>query len=289
MSDFNFFISDNYSSARYGHQTEPEGDDLLRSESYDHMSDARLRYSPPPLSIDVRTTINIEPPPYPADHQSNRSSHQSSMHRDRHPRTVSDIEQAVRDMLEGKPSTCANEGLRERQIDYPNGTCAELVEDGKGSVYQFKSADGVTYSRQDPAMEDREAIKARFGGKDPGPEYHVFKVEGGGQGKSNGNNDKFVIARIDERDDNVLVKTIYPVPQATLYRSNGDYRHGYPGGVMTQTKVESDGTRLTVTDYPDSASPSRLTVTRPEDMHPRVFSLTADSKIEEELTSKYYF
>jgi hypothetical protein len=166
-----------------------------------------------------------------------------------------------------------NERRRVEEICYQNGRAATVELSSTGEVSRFVASDGVAFSRQDSKDDYRAAILARLGGKDPGPEYHFFGVENGGSGKSNGNNDRQIIAKVSQSPDKtVVVETLYPVKQTVRYLPNGDIEHEYPGGSKTRTRVGERGFTYQLTTYPD-ARPGRFIVTAPDGKHRKIFDV----------------
>lgn len=173
-----------------------------------------------------------------------------------------------------------------RAISYENGRSAKIIQDDRGEVYQFTSADGVTYKRMDPSREQRADIVARLG-HDPGPGFHFWQIDDGSQGKSNGHNDDIVIARVEENNDNISIKNLYPIPQASFHLANGDYIHGYPDGSRTMTRYGEDGSVMTVSYNGGDRAPL-MTVSTPDSDHPQVYELDKNGRPVKDLTAIYY-
>jgi hypothetical protein len=189
----------------------------------------------------------------------------------------------------GHGDTPEHSNERSETINYRNGRFATISErDGK--VLDFTAQDGVKFERiNDPTLEDRQALIAKLGGKDPGPEYQFYRITDGSQKNSAGHNDKVVIAKIShDANNNIKVDTLYPVKQTMEYLANGDMIHTMPGGARTVTREATDGRRFVKIDYPNPETKGRLLIYAPGEKNPRTFEVNEKEKKLEELTKKYY-
>ncbi|CAN5498913.1 hypothetical protein BH10CYA1_BH10CYA1_61690 [soil metagenome] len=151
--------------------------------------------------------------------------------------------------------TC--ELVHHQTLSYDNGTKASVrfTDDGKNKVVEeFVSADGVKYKRVELNEQERGILSTKLG-HNPEPGYAAWVVEGGGIGKSNGNSNHKIIAKVDfdACDHKVSVKTVWPVPQSTEYLGDGSFIHKFPHGARERTgKVH--GTTVQACDTPGSDS-----------------------------------
>ncbi|MBC7999699.1 MAG: hypothetical protein IAF58_17230 [Leptolyngbya sp.] len=179
-------------------------------------------------------------------------------------------------------------GKTSNVIEYSNGQKAEIARDEAGRVSNFHTADGVSYSRAEEGAGDRQSLIAKLGGKDPGADYQYLRIENGSGRKSNGHNDKVVIAKISQSADHVTtVETLYPVKQTVRYFPNGDVEHEFPGGANTRTRTTPNGFTYALTSYPDTKVEPRFIVTAPDGRN-KIFNVNPQTGQMEEKTQEFH-
>lgn len=144
-----------------------------------------------------------------------------------------------------------------KTIEHENGLKSTLTfgfDGEKKTVDEFVSVDGVRYKRVELLEHEKEILESKLG-RDVPAGFSAWVVEGGGINKSNGNSDKRIIASVDFdcKTETVKAKTIWPVPQETVYNPDSSFQHSMAGGARTDTRLDSSGVETVKQDWPGSS------------------------------------